>query len=146
MGDEYTNSLLNALGMGDVSQYQMQQPMPPPMQFYSPYMNPYAGMFSPFMQQPIMYDPLRESQLTDGTPNDPSTGNPIFTNEELANFVVNFLPGVGLVRGVGDVLGGLFGGNTPPSTTAPSTSDSAYDSPTTSEGPAENSTGYGTPF
>jgi hypothetical protein len=123
MGDEYTNRLLGALGMGDVSQYQMQQPMLPPMQFYSPYMNPYAGMFSSYIQQPTMYDPLRQSQLTGGTPNDPSTGNPMFTNEEFANFVVNFLPGVGLVRGVGDVLGGLFGGDTTPSTT-----DDAYSS------------------
>jgi hypothetical protein len=50
MGDEYTNRLLGALGLGDVGQYQMQQPMYQPMPFYNPYMNPYAGMFSPFMQ------------------------------------------------------------------------------------------------
>ena len=48
MGDEYTNSLLSALGMGDVSQYQMQQPM----------MNPYAGMLSGYgMTAQPQFDP-----------------------------------------------------------------------------------------
>ena len=48
MGDEYTNSILSALGMGDVSQYQMQQPM----------MNPYAGMLSGYgMTAQPQFDP-----------------------------------------------------------------------------------------
>ena len=48
MGNEYTNSLLSALGMGDVSQYQMQQPM----------MNPYVGMLSGYgMPAQPQFDP-----------------------------------------------------------------------------------------
>jgi len=58
MDDAYTNRLLGALGLGDVSQYQVQQPMYQPMPFYgSPYgmYNPFmTGMFSPYMQQPML--------------------------------------------------------------------------------------------
>ncbi len=92
-----------------------------PFQLGSPYMmNPYRSMFSPFMQQPIMYDPLRQSQLTGGTPNDPSTGNPMFTNQEFFGLLSNLLPGVSALRGVGNTIAGglrFFGGNTTPSTT-----------------------------
>jgi hypothetical protein len=85
MGDEYTNRLLGALGLGDVGQYQMQQPVYQPMSFYNPYMNPYAGMFSPFMQQPSTADLYYQSQIN------PSSGT------ENAN------PGVG--------TGGSYGGS-----------------------------------
>ena len=74
MGDEYANRLLAALGLGDVGQYQMQQPMYQPM----PYFNPYAGMFSPFMQQTQGYDPSGESQLTG--PDTPYQSNPFMRN------------------------------------------------------------------
>jgi hypothetical protein len=85
MGDEYTNRLLSALGLGDVSQYEIPEPMSQPMPYYNPYMNPYAGMFSPFMQQPSTADLYYQSQIN------PSSGT------ENAN------PGVG--------TGGSYGGS-----------------------------------
>lgn len=64
MDDAYTNRLLGALGLGNVSQYQVQQPMYQPMPFYgSPYgmYNPFmSGMFSPYMQQPMLTPDGRE--------------------------------------------------------------------------------------
>jgi hypothetical protein len=49
MGVDYANRLLGALGLGDVGQYQMQQPMP--------YFNPYEGMLS----QPNYLMPLGDN-------------------------------------------------------------------------------------
>lgn len=78
MDDAYTNRLLGALGLGDVSQYQVQQPMPTPMPFYgSPYgmYNPFmTGMFSPYMQQPMLTSDGRED-FNNGNNNTPYQSN-----------------------------------------------------------------------
>jgi hypothetical protein len=72
-------------------------------------MNPYAGMFSPFMQQPILYNPFRQSQLTGGTPDVKNpTGNAMFTNQEFFDLLSRVAPIVGTVRGVGDTLDGAI--------------------------------------
>jgi len=112
MDDAYTNRLLGALGLGDVSQYQIQQPMPTPMPFYgSPYgiYNPFmTGMFSPYIQQPT-FDTTQSNFM--GGQYDPTGGN--------KPMIEGSLPSFGLMG----LLSELFGGSSTPTTT-----DDAYSS------------------
>lgn len=114
MDDAYTNRLLGALGLGDVSQYQMQQPVYQPMPFYgSTYgmSNPFlTGMFSPYMQQPT-FDTTQSNFM--GGQYDPTGGN---VNTPL---IEGSLPSFGLMG----ILSELFGGSSTPTTT-----DDAYSS------------------
>ena len=137
MGDEYTNRLLGALGLGDVGQYQMQQPVYQPMPFYNPYMNPYAGMFSPFMQPSgPMFDTTASNYM--GGKYDPTGGN---VNTPL---IEGSLPSFGLMG----FLSELFGGDTPPSTTddAYSSSDGGSMSSSQAASAAAADTDYGPSF
>ena len=136
MDDEYTNRLLGALGLGDVSQYQMQQPVYQPMPFYNPYMNPYAGMFSPFMQQPFgpMFDTTASNYM--GGQYDPTGGNDPMIEGSLPSF------------GLMGMLSELFGGDSTPSTTddAYSSSDGGSMSSSQAASAAAADTDYGPSF
>ena len=92
--------------------------------------NPYGGMFSgfggfnPYMQSYQMQQPMMPRQFGGGNSDMVNVqGNPMFTNQEFVSLLSNLVPGVGAVRGVGNFLGGLFGG-----TRTPSTTDDAYSS------------------
>lgn len=62
------------------------------------------------MQQPAGYGPLVRTGMGD-TPDVNVSGDPMFTNEEFANFAVNMIPGVATVRSIGDFIDGLSRGS-----------------------------------